>query len=193
MTRTAIESAELRACLGRFATGVTVVSYSHDREPRGATVNAFSSVSLDPPLVLVSISRRSRACLRLENAPFTVNVLSARQVAVALTFAGRPQDGAVIEWEHGEHAPRLKNAHATLECTPWRSYDGGDHKLYLGEVQHLAIWENEPLLFYGGRFHRRGDGLDSAGRSMRPSAIAALPLQLEAMERLTEEFVAGWI
>jgi flavin reductase len=190
---TAIEAAELRACLGRFATGVTVVSYSAHGELRGATVNAFSSVSLDPPLVLVSISRRATACLLLENTPFTVNVLTARQVAVALTFAGRPQDGAVIEWESGEHAPRLRYAHAALECTPWRSYDGGDHKLYLGEVQSLAVQDNEPLLFYGGRFHRRGDGLDSAGRSARSCAIAALPLQLEAMERLTEEFVAGWI
>ena len=188
-----IEARDLRSCLGRFATGVTVVSYLHEGQPRGATVNAFSSVSLDPPLVLVSISRRARACDLLKDAPFTVNVLSSRQVGVALTFAGRPQDGTTIQWEQGEHAPRLVNCHALLECTPWRSYDGGDHVLYLGEVQSIAIRDNEPLLFHGGVFHRRGDGLDAAGRSARRSAVAAFPLQVDAMERLTEEFVAGWI
>ncbi|NMH96856.1 flavin reductase family protein [Pseudonocardia sp. K10HN5] len=188
-----MEAARLRSCLGRFATGVTVVTYSHDGEPRGATVNAFSSVSLDPPLVLVSIARKARACPLLQDAPFTVNVLSARQVGVALTFAGRPQDSAVIEWEQGHHAPRLRHTHATLECTPWRSYDGGDHVLFLGRVHDLAIRENDPLVFHGGAFHRRGDGLDSTGRCSRPSALAALPLQVDAMEQLAEEFAAGWI
>jgi flavin reductase (DIM6/NTAB) family NADH-FMN oxidoreductase RutF len=188
-----IEAARLRACLGRFATGVTVVTYNHDGAPRGATVNAFSSVSLDPPLVLVSIARRAKACELLQDTPFSVNVLSARQVGVALTFAGRPQESAAIEWEQGNFAPRLRHTHATVECTPWRCYDGGDHVLYLGQVHDLAIQDNDPLLFHSGAFHRRGDGLDETGRCLRPSALAAVPLQLEAMEQLTQEFVAGWI
>ena len=188
-----IEPGQLRSCLGRFATGVTVVSYAHDEQARGATVNAFSSVSLDPPLVLVSIARTAKACSLLENKPFAVNVLSARQIGVAMTFAGRPDPAAVIEWDHGRHAPRLRHTHAALECTPWRSYDGGDHVLYLGRVEDIAIRENEPLLFYGGSFHRRGDGLDVAGRSTRGCAPTALPLQVDAMEELTKEFVAGWI
>ncbi|MEU6702079.1 flavin reductase family protein [Pseudonocardia sp. NPDC046786] len=188
-----IEPSRLRSCLGRFATGVTVVSYQHDDEPRGATVNAFSSVSLDPPLVLVSIARKARACPLLRDRPFAVNVLSSRQIGVAMTFAGRPDDQAVIEWEHGRHAPRLQHTHATIECTPWKSYDGGDHVLYLGYVEDLAIRENEPLLFHSGAFHRRGEGLDATGRSRRCSAPVAMPLQLEAMEQLSKEFVAGWI
>jgi flavin reductase len=192
-----IAPGELRSCLGRFATGVTVVSYTHDGEPRGATVNAFSSVSLDPPLVLVSIARKAKACPLLQDRPFSVNVLSSRQAAVAMTFAGRPDDVAVIEWETGRHAPRLRHTHATLECTPWQSYDGGDHVLYLGRVQDIAIRENEPLLFHGGSFHRRGDGLDATGRSTRGCAPKALPLQIGAMEDFSEEisreFVAGWI
>jgi len=65
--------------------------------------------------------------------------------------------------------------------------------LYLGRVEDIAIRENEPLLFYGGSFHRRGDGLDVAGRSTRGCAPTALPLQVDAMEELTKEFVAGWI
>lgn len=188
-----IEPGQLRSCLGRFATGVTVVSYTHDDQPRGATVNAFSSVSLDPPLVLVSVARKAKACPLLQDKPFTVNVLSARQIGVAMTFAGRPDETAVIEWDHGRHAPRLRHTHATLECTPWRSYDGGDHVLYLGRVEDIAIRHSEPLLFHGGSFHRRGEGLDAHGRSTRGSTPVALPLQVEAMEELSKEFVAGWI
>lgn len=169
------------------------MTYRHGGEPRGATVNAFSSVSLDPPLVLVSIARKAKACPLLQDQPFTVNVLSARQIGVAMTFAGRPDDAAVIEWEQGRHAPRLRHTHATLECTPWRSYDGGDHVLYLGRVEDIAIRDSEPLLFYGGSFHRRGDGLDATGRNTRGSSPIALPLQVEAMEELSKEFVAGWI
>jgi flavin reductase (DIM6/NTAB) family NADH-FMN oxidoreductase RutF len=188
-----IEPARLRSCLGRFATGVTVVTYEHDDEPRGATVNAFSSVSLDPPLVLVSIARKARACPLLDGRPFSVNVLSSRQTGVAMTFAGRPDDQAVIVWERGRHAPRLRHTHATIECTPWTSYDGGDHVLYLGHVEALAIRENEPLLFHGGTFHRRGEGLDPAGRSTRCSAPTAAPLHAEALEELNKELIAGWI
>jgi len=188
-----IEPAKLRSCLGRFATGVTVVSYTHEDQPRGATVNAFSSVSLDPPLVLVSIARTAKACALLQDRPFAVNVLSARQIGVAMTFAGRPDEAAVIEWDTGRHAPRLRHTHATIECTPWQSYDGGDHVLHLGRVEDIAIRENEPLLFYGGSFHRRGDGLTATGRSTRSSTPMALPLQVSAMEELAKEFVAGWI
>ena len=192
-----IEPAQLRSCLGRFATGVTVVSYTHDGEPRGATVNAFSSVSLDPPLVLVSIARKAKACPLLQDSAFTVNVLSSRQATVAMTFAGRPDASAVIDWEQGRYAPRLRHTHATLECMPWQSYDGGDHVLYLGRVQDIAIRDNEPLLFHGGTFHRRGDGLDAAGRSTRGSAPKGVPLQMSEMEEFSEEisreFVAGWI
>ncbi|MBP2365061.1 flavin reductase family protein [Pseudonocardia parietis] len=188
-----VDPARLRSCLGRFATGVTVVSYLHDDEPRGATVNAFSSVSLEPPLVLVSLARKARACSLLEDRPFTVNVLSSRQIGVAMTFAGRPDDRAVVEWEMGRHAPRLRHTHATIECTPWRSYDGGDHVLYLGRVEELAIRENEPLVFHSGNFHRRGEGLDQSGRSTRCSAPTAAPLDVEAMEELNREYVTGWI
>lgn len=193
ITADVIDPARLRSCLGRFATGVTVVSYSRDGQPRGATVNAFSSVSLDPPLVLVSVARTARACPLLQDTAFAVNVLSARQIGVAMTFAGRPDEAAVIAWDQGRHAPRLRHTHATIECTPWRSYDGGDHVLYLGRVEDIAIRPNEPLLFHGGSFHRRGDGLDATGRSTRTSTPTALPLQLSAMEELAEEFVAGWI
>ena len=194
----AIEAADLRSCLGRFATGVTVVSYSVDSEPRGATVNAFSSVSLDPPLVLVSIARTAKACPLLEDNPFCVNVLAADQVDLAMNFAGRPTE-RTVHWDHGEYAPRLRETHAWLECTPWRAYDGGDHVLYLGEVRQLHIRAtSEPLLFHAGGFLRRGDGLDQRGR--RVGRTVGHPLQIltdegfDDIERFARDgFVEGWL
>ena len=152
-----LDARELRRCLGRFATGVTVVSYLADGELRGATVNAFTAVSLDPPLVLVSVARTARSCGWLERGPFAVNILRADQHDVALRFAGRPLPGARIRWRHhSEHAPCLDGAIAVLHCRPWRSYDGGDHVLHLGEVLAAEQTEGEPLLFTGGQFSTAG-------------------------------------
>jgi flavin reductase (DIM6/NTAB) family NADH-FMN oxidoreductase RutF len=77
---------------------VTVVTYSVAGEVRGATVNAFTAVSLDPPLVMIALGRNSRACAGLDGVPFAVNVLAADQIDVALQFAGRPRPGARIGW-----------------------------------------------------------------------------------------------
>ncbi|MDP9091613.1 MAG: flavin reductase family protein [Actinomycetota bacterium] len=152
------DSRSLRSCLGRFATGVTVVTYSAEGQPRGATVSSFTSISLQPPLILVSIGRGAKACELLRDKPFCVNVLSAHQIATALTFAGQ-SGGVAPEWVNGQSSPRLRQSHAWLECTPWQSQDAGDHVIFLGEVQEFAFDESEPLLFYSGAFHARGDDL----------------------------------
>jgi flavin reductase (DIM6/NTAB) family NADH-FMN oxidoreductase RutF len=104
----AVDPAALRSCLGHFATGVTVITCDGDGSPHGATVNAFTAVSLDPPLVLVSLDRKSKACKYLDGSPFTVNMLTEPQDDVALHFAGRPRIRAP-EWKPGEAglAPRL--------------------------------------------------------------------------------------
>ncbi|HEY8343101.1 MAG TPA: flavin reductase family protein [Calditerricola sp.] len=149
-----MDTRQLRNCFGRFATGVTVVTYPAEGERYGITVNAFTSVSLDPPLLLVSIDRRAKACGKLEGRPFTVNILAADQQDVALHFAGRPQEGLALQWEEGELAPRLGGVLAWIECAPWRAYDGGDHVLYLGEIRNFAYRDGEPLLFYSGKFAR---------------------------------------
>lgn len=184
-----VEARQLRDCLGRFATGVTVITYWANGEPRGATVNAFSSISLDPPLILVSVARQAKAAQYLASGQgFCVNVLGASQVDIALNFAGKPRSQP-IEWINGEHAPRLRESHAHLECTPWRSYDGGDHVLFLGEVQDLSFDTSEPLLFYSGDFHRRGAGIDSSGQALPTQT----PLHESAFRSLSAEFVAGWV
>ncbi|MER5700301.1 flavin reductase family protein, partial [Streptomyces mirabilis] len=87
----------LRACMSRFATGVTVVTFEGDDGPRGATMNSFTSVSTDPPLVLISVAKRARSHGQLTDRPFCVNVLGAEQEALARQFAG-VQGAAEPRW-----------------------------------------------------------------------------------------------
>lgn len=145
----------LRSCLGRFATGVAVVTFEADGEPRGITVNSFTSVSLRPPLVLVSVARVARSHDQLAGRPFCVNVLGAEQELIARTFAGGPQ--VPVAWEQRELAPRLAGALAHLECRPWRAYDGGDHTLYLGEVADFDSRAGDALGYLGGGFIAIGE------------------------------------
>ncbi|MFE5872324.1 flavin reductase family protein [Streptomyces roseifaciens] len=151
----------LRTCLGHFATGVTVVTCDVDGAPHGATVNAFTAVSLDPALVLVSLHRRSKAGRHLaggpEGRPFTVNVLGEDQKDLAEHFAGR-RSAAPPRWAPRWAprpptglAPRLAGTLATLACTPWAAYDGGDHVLVVGRVEEAEYREGgRPLVFYEG-------------------------------------------
>ena len=155
MNTTSLEPRHLRSCLSRFVTGVAVVSYVAHGEPRGVTVNSFTSVSMDPPLILVSLARTAKAVSHLSKVPFTINVLKASQLDIAMQFAGRPRDGVRVAWKGsaGDLAPVLTGALATFRCRPWQAYDGGDHVLQLGQVAEADVsGEEEPLLFDRGRF-----------------------------------------
>jgi flavin reductase (DIM6/NTAB) family NADH-FMN oxidoreductase RutF len=147
-----IDPRRLRACLGHFATGVTVVACEVDGTPHGATVSAFTSVSLQPPLVLVSLARTSKVAGYLTNRPFTVNVLAEDQSGLARRFAGQPSE-SVARWTKG---PRLAGAVVTVDCSPWDTHDGGDHVLVLGKIEELDHRGGAPLLFHGGTFRRLG-------------------------------------
>jgi flavin reductase len=155
----------LRATLGTFATGVTIVTCQVDGQIHGATVNSFTSVSLDPPLVLACLSKRSKACTYLRRRAFTVNILAADQQLHAMHFAGRQQDSLVTAFEDGQIGPRIHGCVAYVSCLPWKVYDAGDHDLILGEVADIEVATNvtasEPLLFYRGGFWRLGSASDS--------------------------------
>ncbi len=143
-----------RGSLGRFATGVAIVTFDAveaDGRPRrqGITVNSFTSVSMDPPLVLVSIQRTVRSHDLLAGRPFAINVLGAEQHEVAMHFAGRASLDPV--WIEGRVAPRLAGVLSCFECTPWAAYDGGDHTLFLGEVQEFDYRSGDALGFVNGR------------------------------------------
>jgi len=152
---------ELRACMSRFATGVAVVTYATDAGPRGATMNSFTSVSANPPLVLTSVARKARCHDYLAAGPFCVNILGAEQEPLAALFAGVPGVAGVAEpqWEPGTRAPRLANPLAWVECEPWRSYDGGDHTLILGRVTDLGHRDGDALTYAWSRFGRISQGV----------------------------------
>ena len=145
---------ELRRCLSRFGTGVTVVTTRAPEGPRGITVNAFTSVSLDPPLVLISISKKARTHEVLTDRPFVVNVLSADQEDVAMHFAGRGDPNLDIQWGEGEVGPHIQGAIAHIECRPWNAYDGGDHTLFLGEIVAFDHRDGDALGFFSSNFTR---------------------------------------
>ncbi|HEY9330322.1 MAG TPA: flavin reductase family protein [Streptomyces sp.] len=155
---------QLRNTLGNFATGVVVLTYRAGDSFYGVTVNSFTSVSLDPPLVLVSMQRTSRALTYLLERPFAVNVLGDNQLDTALHFAGKPQSRPV-EWVGDETAPRINGSLAYFQCTPWAGYDGGDHALVLGRVVSYGQQDDtQPLLFYRGQWSALAqDTEESAG------------------------------
>lgn len=144
-----LNTKEFRDCMGRFATGVTVVTCETDEGIHGFTANSFTSVSLDPPLVLVSVDRTTKAYEHLKNNKFTVNILKEHQQDIAMHFAGRLFDKPPFTWEKGN---RIQDALAYIDCEPWAAYDGGDHVLYVGKVSHLEYVEGKPLAYYGGKF-----------------------------------------
>lgn len=149
-------SRRLRMAFGRFATGVTVVTCrSHEDAPHGATVNAFTALSLEPALCQVTLMRTSKACSYLRGTPFAVNVLGTDQTDTALHFAGRPTEPAP-RWAARGGTPYLMGCAAVYFCQPWRAYDGGDHLIVVGDVEHVDLTDDEPLLFYRGAFREIG-------------------------------------
>ncbi|WP_405784741.1 flavin reductase family protein [Streptomyces sp. NBC_01378] len=151
--------AALRACMARFATGVTVVTYAGEDGPRGATMNSFTSVSAKPPLVLVSVARRARCHDQLLDRPFCVNILGAEQEPLAWQFAGA-REAAEPRWADGTSVPRLANPLAWVECEPWRTYDGGDHTLVLGRVTDLGHRDGDALTYAWSRFGAATESTD---------------------------------
>jgi flavin reductase (DIM6/NTAB) family NADH-FMN oxidoreductase RutF len=145
-----------RRTLGMFATGVTVLTTRVAEQVHGMTANAFMSVSLSPPLVLISIDRRAKmGALMHEGTRFGVSVLEARQTGLSDRFAGRVGDElpeATFEVVH--ETPLVEGALAHLVARVVRSYWGGDHSLFLGQVEFARYGEGRPLLFHGGRYER---------------------------------------
>ena len=145
-----------RRTLGMFATGVTVLTTRVGEQVHGMTANAFMSVSLQPPLVLISIDRRAKmGALLHEGTRFGVSVLEAKQTGLSDRFAGRVADDppeATFEVVH--ETPLVEGALAHLVARVVRSYWGGDHSLFLGQVEFARYGDGRPLLFHGGRYER---------------------------------------
>lgn len=139
-----------------FATGVTIVTtLAPDGSPRGFTANSFTSVSLDPPLVLVCIDRRAQSYAAFtEGSGFAVNILAQDQRDLSQRFASKTKDKfAGVAWSRGTHGlPILDGALAWLECRHWRRVTAGDHVVLIGEVVDLGVNSGEPLTFFGSAY-----------------------------------------
>jgi flavin reductase (DIM6/NTAB) family NADH-FMN oxidoreductase RutF len=152
-----LEGRELRDALGRFATGVCVITTMSDKQQAvGMTANSFSSVSLDPPLVLWSLQNNSDV-YDLFAAPrhFAVNILSSEQQAYSNQYAKKGQhDLDPAHYRMGKYgAPIIRNALATFECELHATHEGGDHLIIVGRVIDMHQRPTgEPLLFYCGRY-----------------------------------------
>ncbi|HEY3246839.1 MAG TPA: flavin reductase family protein [bacterium] len=142
-----------RNALGRFATGVTVVTVSTGDGVHGMTANAFTSVSLEPPLVLLSVAQHARMHGYLTpTTRFGISVLSEDQQAYAWNFAGRPQEGLRPIFIQRDGVPVVEHALAHLICSVDALHPGGDHTLVLGRVEALWYRDGSPLTFCRGRF-----------------------------------------
>ncbi|WP_417679847.1 flavin reductase family protein [Roseibium sp.] len=151
---TDIDTRSLRDACGAFATGVTVISTRSAEGDHGMTANAFMSVSLDPPLISISLDRKCKMLERVREAGrYAVNILSSEMQPIALHFAGKhdPAFADIFEERHG--FPVLGGASAFLLTEVVQEIEAGDHSLFIGRVRHLERDPAaSPLLFCGGQF-----------------------------------------
>jgi flavin reductase (DIM6/NTAB) family NADH-FMN oxidoreductase RutF len=153
----ALDSGTLRRALGRFATGVAVITArGPDGGPVGLTVNSLASVSLDPPLLAWSLAERSRSLPVFRSGrPLAINVLSEGQEALSRRFAGgsSAERFTGVAWRSGtQGAPLLEGCLATFECVIRRRIRAGDHRLLLCGIERCAWRQDAPLLFFASRY-----------------------------------------
>lgn len=151
---------DFRDALGRFATGVTVVTCRDaDDRPLGITANSFASLSLDPPLVLWSPARASRRFKAFEAAEhFAIHVLSEPQFALCRQFALDGHDFSGLDWhENPEGVPVIDSSLAHFECQRHAIHEGGDHAIIVGRVSAASMTDDAPLIFAKGSYGRFTD------------------------------------
>jgi 3-hydroxy-9,10-secoandrosta-1,3,5(10)-triene-9,17-dione monooxygenase reductase component len=154
---------ELRRALGRFVTGVTIVTCRDARgAPIGLTANSFNALSLDPPLVLWSLRRASGTLEAFSRTShFAVNVLSQEQIELSRLFA-RPSQAKFDagQWSDGQGgAPVLAGCVAVFECRRRSHHEAGDHLLFIGEVERIGGSAEEPLVYHAGHYRSVGEKL----------------------------------
>jgi len=154
--RPKLDSLLLRKSLGCFPTGVMVAATLGENDaPVGMTINSFSTVSLEPPLVLWSIALNAPSLSAFRNHPgFTLNILSDQQESICKQFAQPARDKFQgIDWYAGyEGTPIIRGSLGVIQCRTYRTYEGGDHEIFLGEVIHFESTDQKPLVFHCGQF-----------------------------------------
>ncbi|MEZ5461216.1 flavin reductase family protein [Dokdonella sp.] len=150
----ALDQRTFRRVMGRFSTGVAVVTFLRDGEPAGITVNSFLSVSADPPLILVSLRRESSVIHHLGVGDcYGVSFLTEEQLDIGLHFSGKPIEDLDVAYEEKDGTPLIRGSLAQVIGRVVDVHEAGDHFLYIAGVEHL--WqgpESKPLIFYSGRY-----------------------------------------
>jgi len=165
----AVDASTFKAAMGRFPSGVTVITVHSDEGDYGMTASAFCSLSIDPPLILVCVNKGTTTHARLEQAgSFAVNLLDASQKAASNQYAGygdKPQDAFPDASPRASHsgAPLLEGALAWLDCATHAAHDGGDHTIFVGLVEDATVFGErdslDPLLYAAGRYRSLGKQL----------------------------------
>lgn len=154
------DAREFRKCLSQYATGVTIVTSCNEAGPVGVTANSFSSLSLDPPLVLWSIGRSSRSFDAFVHAShFAINILASDQIDLSQKFSSKEVDKFIdVDWSPGVGGvPVLRKTLASIECRQQNIYDGGDHVIIVGRVERFSTFDGDGLVFAQGRYRIAGD------------------------------------
>lgn len=151
---------DFRAALGAFATGITVITTAGERHPYGMTANAFSSVSLDPPLILVCVKSSAEGSEHIRaNRCFAVNILGAQQEPLSRYFSSKDRPRGSDSFRDVAHlvgqsgSPLLDGVAAYLDCSLHSALMAGDHDIFIGEVLALEVDDGvKPLLFHAGQY-----------------------------------------
>lgn len=162
-----VTQADFRKAMGCFATGVTVITVDFEGEVHGMTANAFTSVSLDPLLVLVCVDHKARTHAQLHaKKRFGVNMLAESQRAISEYYARPARTHERVEQEAGARfertphgTPVLHGALAYLECRLHTAQDAGDHTIFIAEVEDVVVREGDPLLYFQGKYRSVGPAL----------------------------------
>jgi flavin reductase (DIM6/NTAB) family NADH-FMN oxidoreductase RutF len=164
-----VTQADFRRAMGCFATGVTVITVDQEGEVHGMTANAFSSVSLDPLLVLVCVDHRARTHGHLHaKKRFGINVLAENQRAISEYYARSSEshqhaEQAGAHFDRTRHGtPVLHGALAYLECRLHSAQDAGDHTIFIAEVEDLVMREGDPLLYFRGNYRKVGESVQAS-------------------------------
>ena len=164
-----IDPTLFRGAVGRYASGITIITCQDDEGPIGFTCQSFYSVSIDPPLVSFSVMKTSTTYPRIrDTGAFAVNILSSEQEAASNQFARRgPDKWANIKWTPSEQgSPIIEDSLAWLDCSIWAEYEAGDHTIVVGRVVGLGTAAEQdllPLLYSQGKYHTHRTATSAGG------------------------------
>ncbi|MFJ7729212.1 flavin reductase family protein [Neobacillus sp. NPDC097160] len=148
-----MDDRQFRTAMGKFATGVTVITTDVEGDVHGMTANAFMSVSLSPKLVVISIGENARILEKIKQSKtFSVNILAADQQELSMIFAGQIKEHREVVFDRLDGKPVLAGAVAQIACEVSAVHVEGDHTLFIGKVTDIHLEDAEPLIFYSGRY-----------------------------------------